>query len=165
MPRRSPTSVYEIRSTFRAPLPFVFAWCTDYTARDPRLEKEKFRRRIVSRSRSRVVYEDLYDTPDGWMWSHWTVTLHPPHRWHADAFGSHRTWSLDYVLRERPGGRTELTLRGRRRATVVGGKNPPKATLERDLRGSWRHFGHALERDYRAGAARRRGRSRLRRRR
>src|SRR4029077_11206052 len=86
---------YEIWTKFRAPLPFVFRWCTDYTPDDPRLEKDEYTRRIVKRSTRKVVYEDLSDTPDGWMWSHQEVTLRPPNRWHADVTGSHRHWNLD----------------------------------------------------------------------
>jgi hypothetical protein len=144
-----PSRLYEIRSRFRAPLPFVFQWCTDYTPNDPQLEKEKFTRRVLERSSRRAVYEDLFETPKGWMWSHQEVTLRPPNRWHAEAAGSHRTWSLDYELRELPGGETELYLRGERRATALG-RNPPKARLERELRTSWANYAKALERDYRA---------------
>ncbi len=141
--------VYEFRSVFRAPLPFVYAWCTDYTPEDARLEGEEYLRRILQRSPRKIVYEDLYDQPTGWMWSHQEVTLLPPKRWHAEATGSHRTWSIDYELSERPGGLTELWFRGVRRATALAGRNPPKARLERDLRGMWRRFGRALEADYR----------------
>jgi len=152
MPTVFPASRYEIRSKFRAPLPFVFEWCTDYSSDDPRLEKENYTRKILGRKGRRVTYEDLYDTPNGWMWSHQTVTLHPPNRWHAEALGNYREWSLEYTLKELPDGRTELTLRGQRRPTPLGGRNPPKARLERELRASWRNFGRALERDYRAAA-------------
>jgi hypothetical protein len=148
-------AIYEIRSKFRAPLPFVFRWCTDYTPSDPKLEKEEYARRILQKSGRTVVYEDLTDTPEGgWMWSHMVVTLRPPHRWHADASGSHRTWSLDYELTTLPDGGTELHLRGERRPTPLGAKNPPKARLERELRGMWSNFGRALERDYRASRVR-----------
>jgi len=141
--------VYEIRSVFRAPLSFVFAWCTDYSAEDARLENESYLRRIVERSQRRVVYEDLEDTPQGWSWSRHSVTLRPPNRWRSDSVGNYRTWRLDYTLRPLTGGRTELTLRGVRRATGLASKNPPKAKLERSMRTSWAHFGRALEADYR----------------
>lgn len=154
MTKGSPSRVYEIRTRFRAPLPFVFAWCTDYSANDPRLEKERYTRRIVRRSTRQVVYEDLTEAPRGWMWSRHTVTLQPPNRWHSDSLGSHRTWSLDYALRELPSGGTELTLRGVRRPTSIGGPNPPKAELERELRRSWKNFGAELEKDFRSGRAR-----------
>jgi hypothetical protein len=145
----SKSAVYEIRTTFRAPLRYVYRWCTDYTPNDARLEKDEYDRKIVKRGARTVVYEDLYESPAGWMWSHQEVTLHPPDRWHAESTGSHRTWSLDYTLRPLPNGRTELTLRGTRRPTALGEPNPPAARMERDLRRAWANFGHSLEKDFR----------------
>lgn len=143
------SAVYEIRTKFRAPVPYVFRWCTDYTPDDASLEKDEYARKIVKRGRRAVVYEDLYEGPDGWMWSHQEVTLHPPDRWHAESTGSHRHWSLDYTLRPLPDGGTELTLRGVRRPTALGARNPPKARMNKELRQAWANFGRALERDYR----------------
>jgi len=148
MPKRS-ESTYEVRSTLHAPLPFAFAWCTDYSPDDARLEKESYTRRIIERSKRRVVYEDLEDSPPGWAWSRHTVTLRPPNAWHSDSVGNHRTWSLDYTLTARPDGSTELHLRGTRRPTEIGGANPPRAKMERDILYGWRQFDRALTADYR----------------
>ena len=148
MAKHSTPSTYEFRVRLRAPLPYTFAWCTDYTPEDSRLEGEDYTRRILRRTRRRVVFEDLYDEPSGWMWSHMEVELHPPNRWHAESVGSHRDWSIDYELSSKQDGSTELWFRGRRRATALAGKNPPKARLERELIHMWKNFGRALERDY-----------------
>jgi hypothetical protein len=145
----SASAVYEIRATFRAPLPYVYRWCTDYTPGDARLEKDEYDRKIVKRGARTVVFEDLYELPKGWIWSRHEVTLHPPDRWHAESVGSHRTWSLDYTLRPLPDGRTELTLRGTRRPTAIGAPNPPAERMERQLRKAWANFGRSLEKDYR----------------
>jgi hypothetical protein len=153
---------YEIRTRFRAPLRFVYRWCTDYTPGDAQLEHESYERRVLSKTRGRVVYEDLDRLADGWAWRRTTVTLRPPSGWHADSVGNRRTFRLDYRLRELRTGGTELWLRGIRRPTEIGAPNPPPAEMERELRRMWRDFGRALERDYRAsltsGAARRRRR-------
>jgi hypothetical protein len=141
--------VYEFRQRFGAPIDFVYRWCTDYSPDDPGLEKEPYTRRVLRRGPRLVVYEDLYDTDHGWMWSRQVVTLQPPDRWHAEATGNYRTWTLDYELRTLRDGATELRFRGRRRSTLLGGQNPPKARLERELRASWANFAKALERDYR----------------
>jgi hypothetical protein len=146
---RARARVYEIRTTFRAPLPFVFRWCTDYSPRDPGLHRGAYRRKIVERSERRVVFEDLYDEPNGWAWSRGVSELHPPDRWHAEERGNWRAWSIDYRLRSLAPERTELTIRGRRTPTAIGPPNPAKRTFERELRGIWRGFGRALERDYR----------------
>ena len=143
-------STYEIKQTFRAPADFAFGWCTDFTERDRKLQGEKGSRKIIRKDSHGVVYEDLTPSPNGWVWSRQTVTLKPPHRWLAVAIGNYRTWNLNYSVRDLPGGRSEFTLRGKRVATPLGGKNPPKAVLEKELHVMWRNLGRALERDYRS---------------
>ena len=146
----SPVARYELRFTFRAPLDFVYRWCTDYSERDPQLEGMPFRRKIVRRTRRQVIYEDLDEMPSGWVWRRGIVTLRPPNHWTARSIGSHRVWSLDYRLRTLPDGRTELRWRGRRRATEIGGSNPSSAAMRREMRTMWDRYGRALEREYRA---------------
>ena len=141
---------YEFGGRFRAPLGFVYRWCLDYSPEDPKIEGSGGIRRIAARSAREVVYEDLEEAPTGWNWSHIVVTKRPPNGWHAKITGSHRHWTLEYSLRELPDGSTELRARGRRRPTEIGGSNPPKAELERELNTMWTRYGRALERDYRA---------------
>jgi hypothetical protein len=148
-------TIYEIKRTFRAPLPFVYDWCTDYTERDRKLEGDPGSRKIIRKGRRTVVYEDLNETPHGWMWSRQAVTLRPPNVWTATALGNYRTWRLRYSLRELQDGRTEFTMHGKRRATPLGVKNPPKAVLERELLEMWGNLGRALEKDYRASRRKR----------
>ncbi|HUZ79722.1 MAG TPA: hypothetical protein VMV28_03790 [Thermoplasmata archaeon] len=143
-------SIYKIRRVFRAPLPFVYAWCTDYTNADRRLQGDPGSRQIIKKTSRSALYEDLNETPHGWMWSRQTVTFQPPDRWRATAIGNYRTWNLEHCLRQLPDGRTEFTMRGERRATSLGVTNPPKTVLERELQIMWRNLGNALERSYRA---------------
>jgi hypothetical protein len=150
----SPVGNYSIKRTFRAPVDFAYAWCTDYTGDDRGFQGEEGARQILRKNSRGAVYEDLTPSPKGWNWSRYTVTFQPPNRWHAVAVGNYRTWVLDYSLRELPDGRTEFTLRGKRRATPLGIKNPPKRELEGELRTMWRNLGNALERDYRASRSR-----------
>jgi hypothetical protein len=144
----SSVAVYQIKRTFHAPMDFAFKWCTDYTDADRKLQGEKGSRQILKKTSRGAVYEDLTPTADGWMWSRQTVTFHPPNEWRAIANGNYRTWKLVYSLRELPNGQTEFTMRGKRRSTPLGVKNPPKAVLEKELHTMWRNLGRALERDY-----------------
>jgi hypothetical protein len=144
-------------------MPFVLRWCTDYSPEDSGLEGEKFRRRILERTRRRVVYEDLDESPGGWMWSHWNVSIHPPDRWHGEAVGNYRAWDIDYRLKSLPGDRTQMTLRGRRTPLLLGTKNPTKTELERELTKTWAKFARALEADYRKSVRKQSGRIRRRR--
>lgn len=154
MAERWPPPTYVVRVDFRAPMEFVFRWCTDYTAQDAKLEGEEFQRQVLRRSKREVVYEDLYELPKGWRWSRHTVRLRSPNWWHSDSVGSHRELSLDYRLAPLSGGRTRMTLTARRRASGIGPPNPPKREWERDVAASWRSFRRYLERDYRKAAGR-----------
>ncbi|MCI4352673.1 MAG: SRPBCC family protein [Thermoplasmata archaeon] len=146
-----PPPNYEIRPIFGAPLPYVYRWLTDYSSQDPALEKGKYQRRVIERSRKRAVLEDLTETKKGWEWYRSVVTLHPPNRWHAELRGNVPDWSLDYRLTPLEPDRTLLTIRWhiRQRPRVRGQPNPSKAATERMMRRLWKNFARALERDYR----------------
>jgi len=145
----SAVAVYQIKRTFRVPADFAYAWCTDYTESDRELQRETGSRQILRKTSRGAVYEDLTPTPEGWMWSRQTVTFHPPDRWTATAEGNYRTWDLVYTVRPVSNGRSEFIMRGKRRATRLGVKNPPKSVLESELHTMWRNLGSAMERDYR----------------
>lgn len=145
---RWPGPTYQVRVEFRAPLEFVYRWCTDYTPEDAKYEGESFQRRILRRSRREVVYENLDEVGRGWWWSRYVVRLMPPNRWHADSIGSHRSLRLDYRLSRLPGDRTQLILRARRRPTIMGERNPSRAEWEREVGASWEKLRRSLERDF-----------------
>jgi hypothetical protein len=154
VPKPSPEARYEVGATLQAPLEFVFRWSTDYTPKDSRYSGEGFERRILRRSARRVEFEDLYDTPTGWIWIRRVVRLWPPDHWRADSMGNDRILSVDYRLSELPGDRTQLTIRARRRPFGIGRRNPPKATWERSVSAGWAGYGRALQRDYARGEPR-----------
>ncbi len=138
---------YHVRARFRAPLAYVFAWCTDYTPADAKLEGEDYARRILERTPRRVVLEDLEDTPDGWNWSRGVVRLRPPNRWRMDAIGNFRDVRADYVLSNEGKERTVLDLRWKVRRHR--GPNRSRAERERSGTAAWRKFAAALEKDFR----------------
>jgi hypothetical protein len=139
---------YRASASFRAPLDFVFAWCTDYTPEDPGLENEQYERKVIERTARRVIFEDLEESKDGWDWSRAVVSLRPPTRWHMDAVGNNRDVTADYVLSTLLDGRTRLDLRWRRRPKVPDAKRRTKAEREASATRAWKLFAAALERDY-----------------
>lgn len=145
---------YRIDVSFRVPLDFAFAWCTDYTPEDAKLEGESYQRKIVERSRRRVIFEDLEETKDGWAWSRDAVDLEPPNRWHMDGVGNHRDVTADYLLSRLPDGRTQLALSWRRRPKDPEAAKLTKAQREADTLRAWKRFGAAMERDYKRGGRR-----------
>lgn len=158
MPKEGPSRRYRVRSTFRAPLTFVFRWCTDYSSKDGRYSGEGYRRRILGRSDRGVVFEDLFETERGWIWIHRAVRFQPPDRWHADSVGSDRRLSVDYRISSLPDGRTMLTIDARRWPYGIGKANPPRPAWERSVARSWKRFGRVLERAYRRSQTKRIGR-------
>ncbi len=135
-------------AVFRVPLDFAFRWCTDYTPEDAALEGETYQRRVVERTPHRVVFEDLEEGESGWVWSRDVVTLRPPNRWHAEAVGSHRDMTADYVLSKLPEGRTQFELRWWRKPTALG-KKIPRAQREKETTEAWKKFAKAMEKEYR----------------
>ncbi|MGI0148359.1 MAG: hypothetical protein ACREDF_02345 [Thermoplasmata archaeon] len=140
---------YRIRVSFRAPLDFAFAWCTDYTPEDAGLEGEKYERKIIERTPRRVIFEDLEESKAGWDWSRDVVVLRPPNRWHMEGVGNKRDAKADYVLTSLRDGRTRLDLRWRRKPKVAEAVRLTKAEREASNARAWKRFGAAMERDYR----------------
>jgi len=145
---------FRVSVSFRVPLDFAFAWCTDYTPDDGKLEGESYRRKIIERTPRRVVFEDLEETKTGWVWSRDVVVLHPPDRWHMDGVGNRRDVMADYVLSRLPGERTRLDLRWRRRPKDPSAAKLTKAQREADGLRAWKRFAVAMERDYGRGRRR-----------
>ena len=141
---------YRTRVTFRVPLDFAFRWCTDYSPDDGKLEGESYQRKVISRTRRRVVFEDLEGSKDGWVWSRDVVRLRPPNRWHMDGVGNQRDVTADYLLTTLSDGRTQLEIRWRRRPKTPGASTLTKAQREASMLRSWKLFAAAMERDYRA---------------
>lgn len=139
---------YRIKVSFQAPLDFAFAWCTDYTPDDGKLEGESYVRKIIERSPRRVIFEDLEEARDGWTWSREVVTLRPPDRWHMEGIGNKRDVMADYVLSRLPDDRTQLELRWRRRPNDPREAKVSKARREANARRAWKRFGDAMEKDY-----------------
>jgi hypothetical protein len=153
--KRTPTAwvgpEFHIRVRFRAPIDYVFAWCTDYTPQDAGLEGETYTRKIIERTPRQVIFEDLEETKTGWDWGRDVVTLRPPNRWDMVGVGNHRDVKANYRLKTLPDGQTELDLRWRRRPIGPDASKLTKAQREASSLRAWKMFGAALERDYRAG--------------
>lgn len=135
-------------AVFRVPLDFAFRWCTDYTPEDAALEGESYERKIIERTPRRVIFEDLEETPSGWVWARDVVRLRPPNRWHMESVGSHRDATADYILTALPGGKTQLELRWWRNPHPPG-KRIPRAEREKETALAWKRFAKAMEREYR----------------
>jgi len=147
---------YRVSLTFRAPLAFVYRWCTDYTPKDGRYSGEDrslgLRRRIVRRSRRRVVFENVFDVGEGWGWERHVVSLSPPDRWRSVGKGNYQESVLDYRLTAMSPRRTKFTMRWRSRPTgSVARARVPRSAVEKYVAALWRRRARTLEREARRG--------------
>lgn len=144
-----PPPEHVIRQTFRAPLDFVFRWCTDFDPDDARREHDTYRRKVVLRHPDQVVYEDLEEGRGGWSWARYDVRLQGPRHWQMESLGTHRLVRADYQLTASSEGTTTLELRLRRRPSLLPSTRLSRRAREASISESWKLFARALESDYR----------------
>lgn len=141
------TKTYRVSKTFKAPLSFCFAWCTDFRADDNKMTGSKTRRRFLERSSRRFVWISTYKEGKKTVEGVRAVWLAPPDGWHLDSCGDGRELG-DYKLTPM-GRRTRLDMVFR-----VTYDDPKKAEgVHEWVRGAkreWDAFGRHLEADYRA---------------
>lgn len=97
------TDVVRFSRIIDAPLGFVYDWCTDYREDDNRITRSKSRRRILEKTRQRVIYTTREKGAKS-AGAASIVTLHPPDTWHVDSIGDNRDIVGDYRLTKLAGG-------------------------------------------------------------
>ncbi len=100
-----------VSKTINAPLRYVYDWCTDYRDDDPHIIGSKRRRKILDKTKKRVVYVEIYDGADGKQKVVVDiVTLTPPNSWHLDFYGEDFDEEGEYKLRSLGRGKTRLDI-------------------------------------------------------
>ena len=138
---------YSVSKKIRAPLGFVFEWCTDFREGDPGLWGSPAKNIILDKSDKKVVYRTERRRGEVVLRTTSTVTLSPPDAWHVNADGDEREYRGDYRLRSR-GDYTELEIK-----FVWRTKGPVVRTAAELSEGSsamWDKLVKALENDYRS---------------
>lgn len=89
----------------------MFNWCTDFREDDPALTGSKSVRRILEKSRKRVLYVSTETAVDGTQRVGVDlVTLKPPNSWHLEFFGEDDNEIGDYKLSSLGKNRTKLSM-------------------------------------------------------
>jgi len=139
------TKTYKVSKTFKAPLDFCFAWCTDFRVDDNKMTGSKTKRRFLERSRRRFVWVTTYKEGRNPVEGIRAVWLKPPDAWHLDSCGDGRELG-DYKLTS-VGRRTRLDM-----VFHVTYDDPKKAEGVREwvqgAKREWDVFGRYLEADY-----------------
>ena len=141
--------VFKISKTIVAPLPYVYAWCTDYRDSDPQLTGSKSQRTVLQKTKKKAIYAQIYDGMDGKKKVAVNiVTLRAPDSWHLDFFGEEDEETGEYRVRSLGKERTRLDMVFREKWKV---DSPP--SLEEQIEGTgkvWDKYVAALEKDYAA---------------
>jgi hypothetical protein len=146
------TTQIRVACRIRAPLRYVYAWCTDYRTDDGQFSTRvpKLRYRVLRLSPHRVLRVRLapnrraepYIAVD-------LVRLRPPAAWHMDQLDETDHQSIDYRLVAIDRTTTELRLLITERWLTPD--HPDPRQLRAQVRRTWTRFGTAIEERYRRG--------------
>ncbi|MGI0090631.1 MAG: hypothetical protein ACREBS_02880 [Nitrososphaerales archaeon] len=135
-----------------APLDYVYYWCTDFRDDDPKITGSKRTRKVISKTRDRVIYGTAYSGRDGKdTGSIYIVTLNPPDGWHLDKFGGEDVETGDYKLTPMGKKKTRLDMKFRQRFRSSIGQSQSKKELAASSLERWHKYASALERDFDSG--------------
>jgi len=135
-----------VAKTIRAPLRFVYDWCTDYRESDPKITGSKSKRKILLKNKRRVVYVVNYRSQGKSRSAVDVVTLYPPKAWHLDFTGDEDDEIGDYVLTSLGPRKTRLDMKFKEHYKIR--KAPTKAQDVKQIHEIWGKYVAALERDY-----------------
>ena len=139
-----------VSKSINAPLRYAYEWCTDFREDDSKLTGSTSKRRIVEKTKKRVVYVTVYEGADGKeKMAVSYVTLKPPNAWSLEQFGEEDYETGEYRLKRLGKGKTRLDMVFRETWREIA-KIP---TIQEQIDGTeraWDQFIAALERDYRA---------------
>ena len=130
----------------RAPLWFVYGWCTDYRDTDPQITGSKNKRKVLLRTKHRVIYLTSYKSQGKQRSAVDVVTLHPPRAWHLDFVGDDDDEVGDYVLTSLGPRKTRLDMSFKEHYKIRAA--PTQAQDLQQVHKVWDKYVAALEKDY-----------------
>jgi hypothetical protein len=140
---------YRFRKLVHAPLPFVYAWCTDYREDDDRITDSiyQYRAKIVLRETDRIVRiitvpgSDRNRSTDIEI-----ISLRPPDRWRLDKLSVTDDETGSYRLTRRGTALTYLDMRFHRKWKTA--RMPNQARYRALFNQVWDRYVEVIERDY-----------------
>jgi hypothetical protein len=155
LPKARPFRV-TISRVINAPLPFVYAWWTDFREDDPTITGQRRTISILNRSTNRFIMSVRYKSRGRDRTAARIISLEPPDSWHLDWIGDEHNETADYKLTRVGNWKT------RARATFEVINRTP-TTISRpgflkNVDAVWDRFLAALESDYREERKRKLGR-------
>ena len=109
-PANSACVLFRVTKRFRAPLPDVYAWCTEFRDSDPELSRVRLRSRKVIRREGHLIEMEETGIMAFPFVARFLVRLQPPDGWEADGQSNmghtHNTYRL---FSDTEGTRLEMT--------------------------------------------------------
>jgi hypothetical protein len=103
--------VTRVSKTINAPLHHVYDWCTDFREDDPQITGSTSQKKILEKTKKRVIYVQIYEGADGdQKVAVDIVTLKPPNSWHLDYFGEEDDETGEYRLKSLGKNKTRLDM-------------------------------------------------------
>ena len=137
---------FHVSKTIMAPLRFVYDWCTDYREDDTKITGSKAKRKILLKTKHRVVYATNYKSRGRPRSAVNVVTLHPPLSWHLDFIGDDDDEVGEYRLTKLAPKMTRLDMTFAENYKTRGA--PTTAQDVKHTHQVWDKYIAALEKDY-----------------
>ena len=140
----------QVTKTVKAPIEYVYEWCTDFRNDDGKFSSSKPSHKVIHMGSNRVVRIIERASPvQGHTVVVELVRLAPPDAWHKDQIGETDLDAVDYKLARLGPGRTQVTLSLTERWMTR--KHPTRSQWVSKANKTWDNLVAALEEDYRKG--------------
>jgi hypothetical protein len=137
---------FHVSKIIHAPLQFVYDWCTDYRESDPQITGTRSKRKVLMKTKHRVIWVASYPSSGKTRNAVDVVTLHPPNAWHLDFIGDEDDLTGDYTLTSLGARKTKLDMTFKVHYKVRNA--PSKAQDVKGLHEVWDKYVAALQKDY-----------------
>ncbi len=137
---------YRVTKTVKAPLKFVYDWCTDYRDDDNQITGSKTRFKILQKTSRRVIYLRTVERNGKTMIGVKMVRLYPPKGWYLDQVGEDEDAIGLYKLTRIGPGKTRLDMTFTEKYKIRDA--PSKQNDKDETDQMWDKYVAALEKDY-----------------
>jgi len=143
------THTYQVSKVIKAPLKFVYDWCTDFREDDNQITGSKTQRKILQKTKRRVIYISTYDREGRMMSGVNIVTLRPPKAWNLEYVGEEEDEIGRYKLTRLGPSKTRLdmTFTEKYKINDAPTKEEDKSVTDQ----TWDKYVARLEMDYSSG--------------